>query len=309
MFNVTSETHRKWWCFWLLFPLAAAMNFSYFYIRSPNRKTPWKKSPPGGETPCLWRTEKPQNYTPKMPNVTSETHRKWCFWLLFPLAAAMNFSYLYIRSPNRKTPWKKSPPGGETLCLWRTEKPQNCTPKMPNVTSETHRKWCFWLLFPLSAAMNFSYLYIRSPNRKTPWKKSPPGGETPCLWRTEKPQNCTPKMPNVTSETHRKWCFWLLFPLAAAMNFSYLYIRSPNRKTPWKKSPPGGETPCLWRTEKPQNCTPKMPNVTSETHRKWCFWLLFPLAAAMNFSYLYIRSPNRKTPWKKSPPGRETPCL
>ena len=306
--NVTSETHRKW-CFWLLFPLAAAMNFSYLYIRSPNRKTPWKKSPPGGETPCLWRTEKPQNCTPKMPNVTSETHRKWCFWLLFPLAAAINFSYLYIRSPNRKTPWKKSPPGGETPCLWRTEKPQNCTPKMPNVTSETHRKWCFWLLFPLAAAMNFSYLYIRSPNRKTPWKKSPPGGETPCLWRTEKPQNCTPKMPNVTSETHRKWCFWLLFPLAAAMNFSYLYIRSPNRKTPWKKSPPGGKTPCLWRTEKPQNCTPKMPNVTSETHRKWCFWLLFPLAAAMNFSYLYIRSPNRKTPWKKSHPGGETPCL
>ena len=88
-------------------------------------------------------------------------------------------------------------------------------------------------------------------------------------------------------------CFWFLFLLAAAMNFSYLYIRSPNRKTPWKKSPPGGETPCLWRTEKPQNCTPKMPNVTSETHRKWCFWLLFPLAAAMNFSYPYIRSPNR----------------
>ena len=30
------------------------------------------------------------------------------FGSLFPLAAAMNFSYLYIRSPNRKTPWEKS---------------------------------------------------------------------------------------------------------------------------------------------------------------------------------------------------------
>ena len=143
------------------------------------------------------------------------------------------------------------------------------------------------LLAPFSScccyviAMKFGYLYIRSLNGKTPWKKSPPGGETPCLWRTEKPQNCTPKMPNVTSETHRKWCFWLLFPLAAAMNFSYLYIRSPNGKTPWKKSPPGGETPCLWRTEKPQNCTPKMPNVTSDFRgailgllrpsEAWCF--------------------------------------
>ena len=306
--NVTSETHRKW-CFWLLFPLAAAMNFSYLYIRSPNRKTPWKKAAPGSKTPWLWRTEKPQNCTPKMPNATSETHGKWCFWLLFPLAAAMNFSYLYIRSPNRKTPWKKAAPGSKTPWLWRTEKPQNCTPKMPNVTSETHRKWCFWLLFPLAAAMNFSYLYVRSPNRKTPWKKAAPGSKTPWLWRTEKPQNCTPKMPNATSETHRKWCFWLLFPLAAAMNFSYLYIRSPNRKTPWKKAAPGSKTPWLWRTEKPQNCTPKMPNVTSETHRKWCFWLLFPLAAAMNFSYLYIRSPNRKTPWKKAAPGSKTPWL
>ena len=313
--NVTSETHRKWW-FWLLFPLAAAINFGYLYIRSPNGKTPWKKSPAGRETPCLWRTEKPQNCTPKMPNVTSETHRKWWFWLLFPLAAAINFGYLYIRSPNGKTPWKKSPAGRETPCLWRTEKPQNCTPKMPNVTSETHRKWWFWLLFPLAAAMNFGYLFLLLLQRLLlllllvlGCENTMENRETPCLWRTEKPQNCTPKMPNVTSETHRKWWFWLLFPLAAAMNFGYLYIRSPNGKTPWKKSPAGRETPCLWRTEKPQNCTPKMPNVTSETNRKWWFWLLFPLAAAINFGYLYIRSPNGKTPWKKSPAGRETPCL
>ena len=207
----------------------------------------------------------------------------------------MNFGYLFLLLLQRlllllllvlgwENTMKKSPPGRETPCLWRTEKRQNCTPKMPNVTSETDRKWCFWLLFPLAAAMNFGYLlhpvpkweHTWSSDMKTPWKKSPPGRETPCLWRTEKPQNCTPKMPNVTSETHRKWCFWLLFPLAAAMNFGYLYIRSPNRKTPWKKSPPGRKTPCLWRTEKPQNCTPKMPNVTSETHRKWWFWLLFP---------------------------------
>ena len=62
------------------------------------------------------------------------------------------------------------------------------------------------LLAPFSSCCGheFSYLYIRSPNKKTPWKKSSPGGETPCLSRMEKPQNCTPKMPNVTSETHRK---------------------------------------------------------------------------------------------------------
>ena len=50
---------------------------------------------------------------------------------------------------------------------------------------------------------------------------------------------------------------------------------SPDVKTPWQR-----------RTEKPQNC--KMFSVTSETHRKWWFWLLFPLAAAMNFGYLFL---------------------
>ena len=142
-----------------------------------------------------------------MPNVTSETHRKWCFWLLFPLAAAMNFGYLYyIRSPNGKTP-------------------------------------CFWFLFPLAVAMNFSYLYIRSPNGKTPWKKSlrqillpaaassktaskksPPGGENTMSLKDGEAPKLHPEMPNVTCETHRKWCFWLLFPLAAAMNFGYLFL-------------------------------------------------------------------------------------
>ena len=220
-----------------------------------------------------------------MPNVTSETNRKWWFWLLFPLAAAMNFGYLFLLLlqrllllllvPDGKTPWQ-----------WRTEKPQNCTPKMPNVTSETHRKWWFWLLFPLAAAMNFGYscccrgfccCCCWSPDRKTPWQ-----------WRTEKPQNCTPKMPNVTSETHRKWWFWLLFPLAAAMNFGYLYFLLLHRLLLLLLPVPDGKTPWQWRTEKPQNRTPKMPNVTSETHRKWWFWLLFPLAAAMNFGYLFL---------------------
>ena len=148
-------------------------------------------------------------------------------------------------------------------------------------------KWCFWLLFfPLAAAMNFGYLLHPSPKSehtwssdgKTPWKKSPPHRETPCLWRTEKLQNCTPKMPKVTSETS---CFC--------------------RDVCCRCWTPDGKTPCLWRTEKLQNGIPKMPNVTSETHRKrwWndafgCFffpscccyefWLPFPPAAAETFA-------------------------
>ena len=185
--------------------------------------------------------------------------------------------------------------------------------------------------------MNFGYLYIRSPNGKTPWKKSlrqillptaasskttskkaPPGGETPCLWRTEKPQNCTPKMPNVTSETHRKWCFWLLFPLAAAMNFGYLFLLLLQRLLLLLRLVSGWKNTMEKITSRKRNTIPlkdgeapklhpENAQVTSETHRKWCFWFLFPLAAAMNFSYLYIRSPNGKTPWKKfTSRGRNT---
>ena len=164
--------------------------------------------------------------------------------------------------------------------------------------------------------MKFSYLYIRSPNGKTPWKKSPPGGETPYLWRTEKPQNCTPKMPNVTSETHRKCCFaafgsfffllllWILATcsscccrgfccccwsldgkntMATTEAFAAAAAGPRMEKHHGKNHFPAGKHHTS--AEKPQNCTPKMPNVTSETHRKWCFWLLFPLAAAMNFTF------------------------
>ena len=68
-------------------------------------------------------------------------------------------------------------------------------------------------------------------------------------------------MPNVTSETIEN------DDLAA---FSSCCCWSPD-----------GKTPSRWRTEKLQNCTPKMPNVTCETHRKWWFWLLFLVAVAV----------------------------
>ena len=74
------------------------------------------------------------------------------------------------------------------------EKPQNCTPKMPNVTSETQENDVM-LLAPFSSCCCyefFGYLFLLLlqrllllrrlvPGWKTPWKKSPPGGETPCL--------------------------------------------------------------------------------------------------------------------------------
>ena len=245
-----------------------------------------------------------------MPNVTSETHNSSSI----AVAAAIHFGYLFLLllhrlllllllAPGWKTPWKKSPAGRKTPCLWRTEKPQNCTPKMPNVTSETHNSSSSSSSIAVAAAMHFGYLFLLllhrllllllllTPGWKTPWKKSPAGRKTPSLWRTEKPQNCTPKMPNVTSETHNSSSI----AVAAAMHFGYLFLLllhrlllllllAPGWKTPWKKSPAGRKTPCLWRTEKPQNCTPKMPNVTSETHNSSSI----AVAAAMHFGYLFL---------------------
>ena len=144
--------------------------------------------------------------------------------------------------------------------------------------------------FPPAAAQIFAAAVV--PGWKTPWKKSPAGRETPCLWRTEKPQNCTPKMPKVTSETHSSsssrssrsssssrssrsrsmavfsscccYAFWIPF-LLLLHRFLLLLLLVPGWKHHGKNHLPAGNT-CLWRTEKPQNCTPKMPNVTSETH-------------------------------------------
>ena len=106
------------------------------------------------------------------------------------------------------------------------------------------RKCLTWLLKPIENDAFGSFFLLLLPRTVATFTSGPQigkrhgknhlPGETPCLWRTEKPQNCTPKMPNVTSETHRKWCFWLLFPLAAAMNFTYLYIRT------------GGGGCCCW---------------------------------------------------------------
>ena len=54
---------------------------------------------PGWENTMAVKDGEAPKLHPKMPNVISETYRKKRFWLLFPLAAAMNFGFCCCWSP------------------------------------------------------------------------------------------------------------------------------------------------------------------------------------------------------------------
>ena len=133
------------------------------------------------------------------------------FWLPFPPAAAKAFAAAAgpRMGKHRGSEGGRNPKIASRKCLTQLLKP-----------IENDDFGCFFLLLLLWILATFSSCCCRgfccccwSPDGKTPWQ-----------WRREKPQNCTRKMPNVTSETHRKWWFWLLFHLAAAMNFGYLFL-------------------------------------------------------------------------------------
>ena len=70
--------------------------------------------------------------------------------------------------------------------------------------------------------------------------------------------------------------------------------RLPDRKTPWHG-----------RTEKHQNCAQKLPNVTSETARKWRFWRHFPATAAAALAAAPSASALAAAPARKTAAGQE----
>ena len=147
-----------------------------------------------------------------MPNVTSETHRKWWFfddfWYIlatFSLAAAMNMNFNYLSSCRCR---------GFCCCCWS-----------PDTKTQWHGYFfLLLLLWILATCCCYEYeVWLPFPPAGPRIGKHHCSGKTPWQWRTEKPQNCSPKIPNVTSETYRKWWFWRL-SLLAAMNFGYLFL-------------------------------------------------------------------------------------
>ena len=262
-------------------PSRKGRDFSYFFLLLllllVLQLLLFKRQLPDGKTPWQWRTEKYQNCAQKLPNVTSETHRKGCDFSYFSsscccCSCSCNSFYSKRQLPDGKTPWQ-----------WRTEKYQNCAQKLPNVTSETHRKGCDFSYFFLLLLLLLLLLLF---------KKQLPDGKTPWQWRTEKYQNCAQKLPNVTSETHRKGCDFSYFFLLLLL---LLALATPSIQ----KTAPGWENTMAVKDGKVSKLRPKIPNVTSETHRKGCdfsyfFLLLLLLLLLLFFLFsFYSKSSSR----------------
>ena len=185
--------------------------------------------------------------------------------------------------------------------------------KMPNVTSETLLKLrvptsYLWTARSRTKAPKADSKTLLLPLEETNLPpKAPADSKTPCHWRTNKSQNCTGKMPNVTSETVEKTivfggftatagCYCHLLPATCASNAAadnrmpYLLLLLVNRTS--------NKSTCRQQTALPlkdlnwaarittkstcwqQNTMPlkdeqvpefhgKMPNVTSETLLKF----------------------------------------
>ena len=123
-----------------------------------------------------------------------------------------------------------------------------------------------------------------------------PGTKTARHGRTNMPQNCTEKVPNVPSEflermffsqpfplfqsqplplfqSHQLTCCCCCCPIAAPGTKTAIAAAAVNRKV--ARAPPGTKTARHGRTNMPQNRTEKVPNVPSEFLEKMFFFPTF----------------------------------
>ena len=202
----------------------------------------FKKQLPDGKTPWQWRTEKYQNCAQKLPNVTSETHRKGCDFSYFFLLLLLLLLQLLL--------FKKQLPDGKTPWQWRTEKYQNCAQKLPNVTSETHRKGCDFSYFFLCCCCSCSCYSFYSKDSSRMGKHH--GSEGRKSIKIAPKNSLIYILPNVTSETHRKGCdFSYFFLLLLLLLLLQLLL--------FKKTAPGWENTMAVKDGKVSKLRPKTP--------------------------------------------------
>ena len=136
------------------------------------------------------------------------------------------------------------------------------------------------------------------------FKRQPPDGKTPWQRRTDKHQNCDQKLPNVTSETHRKGWFYLLFPLAAAA--------APALATPSvQKTAPGWEK-CVSKLRNGASATPKQQGPKGRTGPagngpNGLTLLSEPTRKVAVFELSKLRNGASATPKQQGPEGRTGP--
>ena len=233
------------------------------------------RAPPGTKTARHGRTNRLQNRTEKVPNVSSEFLEKMSFSQPFPLfqspisspaaaaapaaAAQKHLLLAAAAAANRRV--AKAPPGTKTARHGRTNRPQNRTEKVPNVPSEFLEKMSFSQPFPLfqspisspaAAAAQKQHLpaavAAAAANRRV--ARAPPGTKTARHGRTNRPQNRTEKVPNVPSEFLEKMSlsFSQPFPLFQSP-ISSPAAAAANRRV--ARAPPGTKTARHGRTNRP----------------------------------------------------------
>ena len=149
------------------------------------------------------------------PNATSETHRKLWFWFAFSSCCCYEFLATFSSCCCRGF-----------CCCWSGWENTMAVKdgEAPNVTSETHRKWWFWLLFPLAAAMNFGCLFLRLLQRLLLLLLVPGWENTVAVKEGEAPKLHPRKcLTQLLKPIENDDCL-LFFPLAAAMNFGCLFV-------------------------------------------------------------------------------------
>ena len=205
----------------------------------------------------------------------------------------------------------RAPPGTKTARHGRTNRPQNCTEKLPNVPSEFLEKKSFSQLFPLfqspissPAAAAAAAAAVAAVNRRV--ARAPPGTKTARHGRTNRPQNRTEKLPNVPSEFLEKMSFSQPFPLfqLPISSPAAAAVAAANRRV--ARAPPSTKTARHGRANRPQNRTEKVSNVPSEFLEKMSFSQPFPLfqSAISSPAAAAAAAANRRV--ARAPPGTKT---